>query len=358
MKQHEVMALLRRQAERYPLLEVQDLAKALYQAEFGCGHFVAPGGDGEARLLRELSDTADASRRVQPPLVEPLGEGFCRVHLPALQESGLAPKTLHRLFYLSAKEPAGSKAQFLQSLDVLEDSAEQYGLKREEARAWLASYRAAGCPATHHSDAFRAVYVPAYRVIAVKYARLIPLLERLDGLLQSKERVLLAIEGRSASGKTTLAAALADIYEDSTVFHMDDYFLRPEQRTLERLAEPGGNVDRERFAQEVLLPVTRGELATVRAYDCATQTLGEARSVAPGRLVIVEGVYSMHPELAGVYDLSLFLHVNPGQQAQRILARNGTAMARRFANEWIPMENLYFSAMNTPARCTLQMGLT
>lgn len=32
----------------------------------------------------------------------------------------------------------------------------------------------------------------------------------------------------------------------------DDFFLRPEQRTPERLAEPGGNLDRERMKSEVI----------------------------------------------------------------------------------------------------------
>ena len=32
---------------------------------------------------------------------------------------------------------------------------------------------------------------------------------------------------------------------------MDDYFLQPYQRTEERLAEPGGNVDYERFKEEI-----------------------------------------------------------------------------------------------------------
>ena len=37
---------------------------------------------------------------------------------------------------------------------------------------------------------------------------------------------------------------------------MDDFFLRPEQRTEERLKEVGGNVDRERFLEEVARPLT------------------------------------------------------------------------------------------------------
>ena len=71
------------------------------------------------------------------------------------------------------------------------------------------------------------------------------LLSQLDKLLADGP-IILAIDGGSASGKTTLSDSLANIY-DCTVFHMDDFFLCPEQRTQERYAEPGGNVDRERF---------------------------------------------------------------------------------------------------------------
>ena len=58
---------------------------------------------------------------------------------------------------------------------------------------------------------------------------------------------LLAIDGRCAAGKTTLAAQLARL-SGCTVVPMDHFFLRPEQRTEERFLEPGGNVDRERFS--------------------------------------------------------------------------------------------------------------
>ena len=54
---------------------------------------------------------------------------------------------------------------------------------------------------------------------------------------------------------------------------MDDFFLRPEQRTLKRLAEPGGNVDWERFLSEVLVPVRQGKAAVYRPYDCQTGEL-------------------------------------------------------------------------------------
>ena len=70
--------------------------------------------------------------------------------------------------------------------------------------------------------------------------RLDMIIPRIDALLQNQEHVLIAIDGSCTSGKTTLAAALQEKYLCG-VFHMDDFFLRPEQRTDERFAEPGGN---------------------------------------------------------------------------------------------------------------------
>ena len=58
---------------------------------------------------------------------------------------------------------------------------------------------------------------------------------RIDELMSQKERVIVAIDGNCTAGKTTLAGKLAERY-DCNVIHMDDFFLRPEQRTPERYA--------------------------------------------------------------------------------------------------------------------------
>ena len=104
--------------------------------------------------------------------------------------------------------------------------------------------------------------------------RFAPLFAELDRRLAGEALVRLAIEGGSASGKTTLGKILAERY-DCTVFHMDDFFLRSEQRTAARFAEPGGNVDRERFLAEVLLPLRRGEKVFYRRFDAAAKCRGD-----------------------------------------------------------------------------------
>lgn len=165
----------------------------------------------------------------------------------------------------------------------------------------------------------------------------------IDALLTRKGAVIVAIDGKCTSGKTTLAARLAAIY-DCNVFHMDDFFLRPEQRTQERFAEIGGNVDYERFKAEVLLPLRSGKAFSYRPFLCGSQTLGEPIAVSSRNLTIVEGTYSLHPYFEDPYDLKILLTVTEETQRQRVLNRP-QFLHDRFFKEWIPMENRYFEVL-------------
>ena len=165
----------------------------------------------------------------------------------------------------------------------------------------------------------------------------------IDILLNQKDCVIVAIDGKCTSGKTTLAAQLAEHY-DCNVFHMDDFFLRPEQRTADRFAETGGNVDYERFQQEVLLPLTASLEFSYRPFDCKTFTLSDPVTVPVKRLNIIEGSYSMHPYFGNPYDLKVLLTVSPEVQQRRILERS-TSLHKRFFEEWIPMENRYLDKL-------------
>lgn len=340
------------QCGRYPALCPEDLLKALYQSVFGCGHFVTDEAEGLCLLRRELEEL--------PPgdggsAVEMLGGSYCRLHLRYLAESGLAPRTLFRLFSLSAQPPRREDTALLEEglgtlLALAEDGRLPFA--HRALRQAILRWRAAGFPACRHSERFREAYAPAYRVIRREYVRLLPLLAGIDRQMAVKPQVIAALEGGSAAGKTTLAALLERIY-GCNLFHMDDFFLRPEQRTEPRLAEAGGNVDRERFLEEVLLPLRRGETVLYRRYDCHTQTVEAPRPVPPGALSIVEGAYSMHPALAEFYDLSSFLRLPPALQRKRILARNDPAVQARFFSEWIPMEQAYFAATAAESRCSM-----
>lgn len=168
------------------------------------------------------------------------------------------------------------------------------------------------------------------------------LISEVDRLLSSPEKdIIIAIDGRCAAGKTTLSELLKEKY-GCNVFHMDDFFLRPEQRTPERLAIPGENIDHERFLSEVLMPLTEGREVSFRKYDCSRGCLTEYERAVKSRLNIIEGVYSLHPSLADCYDLAVFYDITPEEQRERILHRNTPEKAEKFFSTWIPLEERYF----------------
>lgn len=172
----------------------------------------------------------------------------------------------------------------------------------------------------------------------------------------SKRPVILAIDGRCGSGKTTLARVLQQ-RSDTAVVHMDDFFLRPEQRTPERFAEPGGNVDRERVLEEVLLPLKENRPVVYRPYDAHRPTMLEPVHLAPTPITIIEGSYSCHPALWDYYDVRVFLDVGPEEQLRRIETRSGPEKLEAFKSKWIPLEEAYFHARSLESSCEFHFEL-
>lgn len=333
---------------RYPEMEIRDVFKFLYQSTFGCEHMVSSEDAVTEYIEKEFSDIGVGREDV----IEKLDGDYSRVPLSIL-EKGLSSSTLGKIFCASSKKKVGSQTDLICKLNAARELVNEKLLPYDvtcfdsEVEKW----RSDGFPAVRHSENFRKTYKPSYRVISNDYIAFLPMFCELDSRL-AKGSVKLAIEGGSASGKSTLSALLSELY-DCTVFHMDDFFLRPEQRTAERFAEPGGNIDRERFLEEVLTPLSAGEPFTYKVFDCSTMTLGESVQAVPKKLTVIEGAYSMHPELSDHYDFTVLLKVSKDLQRERIRKRNTATLAERFFNEWIPLEEKYFSHFNVEEKCDM-----
>lgn len=172
---------------------------------------------------------------------------------------------------------------------------------------------------------------------------------------QGKARIIIAIDGRCASGKTTLAKELQNVLS-CNVFHMDDFFLSPEQRTRERYAEPGGNIDRERFMDEVMQPLLCGKEFSYRPFDCHKMAMQELIEVKPNAINIIEGTYSCHPLLWDCYNLHIFLSISKEEQMARIRSRNEESVGL-FEKKWIPLEESYFKTYSVEERCELKFSV-
>lgn len=348
----ELKKILAEHSRRYPRMTPRDAVKLIYQNEFGPGHLIRDEQEALRYLFAERSTVTAATTE---PTLESIGNGLVRVPLAVWSEEEYPSETLIRDFIHSASLHQGSTEQFVHKLDILRVLCRQgiFSFSPEALEEYLGPYTTQGCPAVSHSAEYRDTYHPAYRVVRQDCLSLPPETVILKELAHRKtdSPILLAIDGRCASGKTTLAARLQEAL-GCCVVHMDDFFLRPEQRTQERYATPGGNVDHERFLQEVLLPLSRGQDTVYRPFDCSSMSLGEPTELKCGSVTVIEGSYSCHPDLFPYYHISVFLSLPPQEQMRRIILRDGEEYSKVFQEKWIPLEERYFAERDLQRLCT------
>ncbi|MFG2891443.1 uridine kinase [Streptomyces sp. NPDC048248] len=143
---------------------------------------------------------------------------------------------------------------------------------------------------------------------------------------------LVAVDGHAGSGKSTFAGLLADALGGAPVLHTDDL------ATHEELFAWG-----DRFREQVLEPLSRGEHARYGVYDWGRREFTERRELAPAPVVVVEGVgtgrRTLRPHLARL----LWMELTPEQSWERGQLRDGPALAT-FWDGWIPAERRHFAA--------------
>ena len=172
-----------------------------------------------------------------------------------------------------------------------------------------------------------------------------------------KEIIVIAIDGMTGSGKTTLAEELSQVYS-ALIFHADDYFLPPELRTEERLNEPGGNIHYEKMKKEIIDILVEGKINSTIKYKpfiCKNQSYGEEKSFKLSKINIVEGSYCLNPYFGKYYDISVFLKINEKSQIER-LTKRCPQMINNFINKWIPLEKKYHDAFKLYDNCDIKFS--
>lgn len=174
----------------------------------------------------------------------------------------------------------------------------------------------------------------------------------ISDLQKQKNRLLIAIDGRSNAGKTTLAGLLREAC-DCNIIQMDHFFLPRDVQEQNEQALAGGNIDFDRLQNDVISPLKRGELFSYRPFNCALQEYDDEIAFSAKAVNIIEGAYSCHPKLWQDYDLRLFLDIDPQEQKRRLLLREGAQKAEVFLTHWIPLEEAYFAEYDIANRCDL-----
>ena len=139
---------------------------------------------------------------------------------------------------------------------------------------------------------------------------------------------VIGVDGRSGSGKSTIATALAAVYGDATVVHTDDIawhhsFFDWDQLLVDHVLEPLRH---------------RGPPVTFRPRPWTDHGRHGALTV-PDRtgMIVVEGVGSCRASLRCWYDATVWVDAPEHAARQRVLAR-GTD-SQQFIDDWNAQEN-------------------
>lgn len=168
---------------------------------------------------------------------------------------------------------------------------------------------------------------------------------------RSGRPLLVAIDGASAAGTTTLATAVGQRLDASVVTGDDFYRDMPEQRrqTLTPAEGVEQYFDWQRLRREALQPLRAGRTARYRPSDwrAGTGLAQHVIEVPPTPIVILDGVYSARPELQEEIDLAVLVETPPQERHRRLVAREHGNDA--WWPRWNAAENLYYATIR-PAR--------
>ena len=155
-----------------------------------------------------------------------------------------------------------------------------------------------------------------------------------------KPPALVAIDGLPVSGKSTLAERLERELGATTIY-LDD-FVRPEVEWRGRIgpAFPFGYIRYDTFLAAVE-SIAQGETARYRLYNWDRGVLDTEKLVHPGGLVVVEGVSTLHPRLARLYDLRLWVESDPDTTLAASLQRGVGDWERDWRELFLPSVALY-----------------
>lgn len=169
---------------------------------------------------------------------------------------------------------------------------------------------------------------------------------------------VVAIDGRSGVGKSTLAAALADRLS-ATVIEGDDFYAGgtgilgdpPEARAARCIDW--------RAQRRVLTALRAGRAASYHAFEweafdstrCARPT-----TVAPVPVILLEGVYAARPELRDLLDMTILCTVPDALREARLREREGEIGP--WERQWHEAEDWYFAEAATEAGFDLVLDLS
>lgn len=152
---------------------------------------------------------------------------------------------------------------------------------------------------------------------------------------------VIGIDGRSGSGKTSLAREVAATWA-SPLVSMDEIY-----PGWHGLADAVGIL-----VEQVLTPLAEGRVAVVPTWDWGADAPGPARTLAVGERLVVEGCGSTAGLAAPFVATRVWLHGPASVRRARAIERDGEAFERHW-EMWAHQEEVLFGEDGTRERAHL-----
>ena len=150
------------------------------------------------------------------------------------------------------------------------------------------------------------------------------LIALINALAARAPLTMVSIDGPSGSGKSTLSRTLNGLLPGSQVVDLEFFYSDlgvdpPDGLSPEQCYEQ--HVDWRSLEVQVLRPLRQGEPGRYQLYDWIAEKRLDWVEVRPEGIVLVDGVYSMRPELMDAYDLSVYVETQPNDRTARLSKR-------------------------------------
>lgn len=168
---------------------------------------------------------------------------------------------------------------------------------------------------------------------------------------------LIAVDGPSGTGKSTVAASVAHEL-DAAIVPSDDFFAAgitdSGWAALDAAGRAAAAIDWRRLRRDALEPLLAGTVAAWHPFDFASGTrsdgtypmAAEAVVLAPRDVIVVEGAYSCRPELADLIDIAVLVVASPAERYRRIAAREtDQEWTAAWHARWDAAEACYFTSI-------------
>ena len=161
---------------------------------------------------------------------------------------------------------------------------------------------------------------------------------------------LVAIDGWGCGGKSSLCGGLFDRLEPEVVYlGMDEFFLRYPFPPLDPFPHAHLRWDDAQRAVSALAQHGEAEVALFDWDACAVTA--PQRIAAP--IVVVDGLFSQHLDLAGHYDFTIWVQSRLDSRSARVAIRDGAETVSFWEEEWAHRERAIFEVQRPWDRADL-----